>query len=94
MSRIVGEVDLVGPHVGDVDDVWEIVKTGCGITREQYDLYYRDQEVAIAYRIGNVYDYSPSLDARSVPQGYRYLSQGVYEGILARTERRLVHAAR
>lgn len=94
VSRIVGDVDLVRTHVGYVDDVWEVVKTGCGITRDQYDLYYQDQETAIAYRLGNVWEYSPSLDARYAPQGYKYLRQGVYEGILARTERRLVHAAR
>ncbi len=94
VSRIVGEVDLVSAHVGDVDDVWDVVKGGCGITREQYDLYYQDQETAIAYRLGNVWEYSPSLDARRAPQGYKYLRQGVYEGMLATTERRLVHAVK
>lgn len=94
VSRIVGEVDLVGTHVGYVDDVWEIVKTGCGITRDQYDQYYHNQETAIAYRLGNVWEYSPSLDARFAPQGYKYLRQGVYEGLLATTERRMVHAVR
>ena len=27
---------------------WDVVKDGCGITRKQYDLYYQDQEIAIA----------------------------------------------
>lgn len=94
VSRIVGEVDLVGTHVGYVDDVWEIVQTGCGITRDQYDLYYRDQEIAIAYRIGDVYEYTPSLGVLFPPQGYRYLYLGEYKGLLATTERRLVHAVR
>ena len=38
------------------DRYWDVVKDGCGITRKQYDLYYQDQEIAIAYRLGTVYD--------------------------------------
>lgn len=94
VSRVVGEVDLVSYHTGYVDDVWHVVKDGCGITREQYDLYYRNQEMAIAYRLGNVYEYIPSLGVLFPPQGYRYLYLGEYEGLLTTTERRLVHATK
>ena len=94
VSRIVGEVDLVSYHTGYVDDIWHVVKDGCGITREEYDLYYRGHETAIACRLGNVYEYIPSLDVLFPPQGYRYLYLGEYGGFLATTERRLVHAAR
>ena len=38
---------------------WDVVKDGCGITRKQYDLYYQDQEIAIAYRLGK-----PPVDVR------------------------------
>lgn len=92
-SRIVGEVDVVRIHSGYVDDVWDVVKGGCGITRDQYDHYYQGHQMVSSYRLGNVWVYSPSLNARFVPQGYRYLLQDEYEDILARTERRLVHAA-
>ena len=54
---------------------WDVVKDGCGITRKQYDLYYQDQEIAIAYRLGNVYDYPTSLWMLPAPQGYRYLGK-------------------
>lgn len=94
VSRIVGEVDLVSTHSGYLDQMWTLVKGACGITRDQYDLYYRDQEIAIAYRIGDVYEYAPSLGVLFPPQGYRYLYLGEYEGLLATTERRLVHAVR
>lgn len=94
VSLIVGEVDLVRCHSAYVDDLWDIVKDGCGITRKQYDRYYQGHDMARAYRLGNVWEYSPSLDTHSVPQGYRYLLPGEYDGMLARTERRLVHAAR
>lgn len=94
VSRIVGEVDLVSTHVGYVDDVWDVVKDGCGITREQYDRYYQGRDIAKAYRIGNVFEYTPSLGELFAPQGYRYLYQGEHEGILASVERRLVHAAK
>lgn len=40
VSRIVGEVDLLSAHVGYIDDVWDVAKAGCGITRDQYDLSY------------------------------------------------------
>ena len=94
VSRVVGEVDVVSIHSGYVDDFWHIVKDGCGITRDWYDHYYQGHQMAIAYRLGNVWDYFPSIGSRYDPCGYQYLSLGDYEDILARTERRLVHAAR
>ena len=69
---------------------------GCrqGITRKQYDLYYQDQEIAIAYRLGNVYDYPTSLWMLPAPQGYRYLRQEMYHQFRCQTGRpRLVHAS-
>lgn len=69
VSRIVGEVDLISTHVGYVNDVWDAVKDGCGITRKQYDLYYQDQEIAIAYRLGNVYEYPTGLWMHSSSSG-------------------------
>lgn len=94
VSRIVGEVDLISTHVGYVNDVWDVVKDGCGITRKQYDLYYQDQEIAIAYRLGNVYEYPTSLGMLPAPQGYRYLRQEMYHQFRCQTGRpRLVHAS-
>lgn len=73
---------------------WDVVKDGCGITRKQYDLYYQDQEIAIAYRLGNVYDYPTSLWMLTAPQGYRYLRQEMYHQFRCQTGRpRLVHAS-
>lgn len=95
VSRIVGEVDLVSTHVGYVDDVWDIIKAGCGITREQYDIYYQDQDMAIAYRLGDIYEYATHLYISPAPQGYRYLRGEMYYQWRCKTgRRRLVHAAR
>lgn len=74
VSRIVGEVDFVSTHVGYVDDVWDVVKGGCGITREQYDRYYRGHDVAKAYRLGNIWEYITPIKSPWRIQGYRYLS--------------------
>lgn len=94
VSRIVGEVSLVRCQTGYVDDIWCIVKDGCGITRAQYDRYYQGLDLAMVYRLGDVYEYTPPIATSFAPQGYRYLIPWEHEYILSRTERRLVHAAR
>ena len=95
VSRIVGEVDLVSSHVGHYGTGWEDAQDGCGITRKQYDLYYQDQEIAIAYRLGNVYEYPTGFWMLPAPQGFRYLRQEMYHQFRCQTGHpRLVHAAR
>jgi predicted transcriptional regulator len=94
VSRIVGEVDLVSCYSAYVNDLWDTVKDGCGITRKQYDRYYQGHDIARAYRLGNVWEYTPSIPPLLHFQGFFYLLQGRYEDMLTRTERRLVHAAR
>lgn len=95
VSRMVGEVDLISLNTGYLDQMWTLVKRGCGITREQYDQYYQDQEIAIAYRLGNVYEYTTPLELFPAIQGYRYLRQEEYNSWRRkRGRRRLVHAAR
>lgn len=93
VSLIVGEMDLVRYCDGLVDDVWNIVKEACGITREQYNRYYQGHRIATAYHTGDVYEYTTPIEATPV-QGYRYLSAETYWMIREHSNRRLVHAAR
>lgn len=93
VCRIIGEADLLSVRVGHLDYIWDIVNGYCGVTRDQYNSYYRDQHIAVAYRLGHIWAYSNPVRPDHHVQGYRYLRAGEYDDLRRKAGLRIiVHA--
>ena len=78
VMRVVAEVDIVEIIEGKPELLWEETKLESGITKEFFNKYYKDREVAIAYKLGNIkiYDEPKTLNyigINYVPQSFVYL---------------------
>lgn len=78
VCRVVGEVDVLGIIFDDVYKVWNMTKDYSGISFDNYCMYYKNREKAVAYKLGNVLVYDRplmlnDLGINYVPQSYIYL---------------------
>ena len=78
VMRVVAEVDIVEIIEGKPELLWEETKLESGITKEFFNKYYKDREVAITYKLGNIkiYDEPKTLNdigINYVPQSFIYL---------------------
>lgn len=78
VMAVVGKAEVLGLVEGPKDAVWEETSATAGITRAEFDAYYRDRETALAYRLGAVAEYAvprPLADygIRRAPQSFTYL---------------------
>lgn len=77
-KMIIGEVALLGIIEGDVEYVWHETKGYGGILKKDYREYYKEREVAVAYRLGTVTLYDKPLSLLDmgldyVPQSFAYI---------------------
>ena len=78
IMKVVAEVDIKGVIEENPEKLWELTKNASGITKDFYNKYYRNKNVAIAYELGNIkiYDEPKSLSdigVNYVPQSFIYL---------------------
>ena len=53
-KKVVGEVRLLDIIKDDVEDVWQETKDFSGIPKKDYNAYYKEHKVAVAYQLGEV----------------------------------------
>jgi len=78
IMKVVAEVDIKGILEETPDILWEMTKNESGITKEFYYKYYKNKELAIAYKLGTIkiYDKPKELNdigINYVPQSFVYL---------------------
>lgn len=78
MSRVVGTVDVCGVLEGEPGAVYEMTSYGAGISREDYDEYFRGCENAYAFELGAhvMFDCCPSVERyglKGAPQSFAYV---------------------
>ena len=54
IKAIVGEAKILDIIKNTPENVWKITKKFAGMSKEDFDVYYRDKNVAIAYELGNI----------------------------------------
>ena len=54
VKAIVGEAKILNIIKNTPENVWKITKKFAGMSKEDFDVYYRDKNVAIAYELGNI----------------------------------------
>ena len=78
-KKIVAEADITEIIEGDINYVWKHTKNHAGISYEFFQEYYKDKEKAVAYRLGNIAEYTEPrtlsyYGLTHPPQSFRYLS--------------------
>ncbi len=79
VKKIVAEAKLLDILEDVSDVVWEKTKTHGGISREAFQNYYQNRDVATAYHLGYVREYDNPLllsdvGLHYVPQSFAYLA--------------------
>lgn len=78
IKRIVAEAEIVDVLMLSKEKLWNVTKNESGITKEFYDEYFKEKEVAYAYKLGKVTVYEePKLlseyNIKCAPQSFVYL---------------------
>lgn len=78
VKQVVAEVELKNILVDKPEMIWNITKEISGITREFFDKYYKEKQVAVAYELGNIKKFDkPKLlsdfGLSFAPQSFVYL---------------------
>ena len=79
VKRVVGYFTVSGMICGRPQALWRLCEPFAGISREDFDVYYRGKTQAVALEIGaviefpTVVDVSKCLPGFAIPQSYRYM---------------------
>ena len=78
IKAIVGEAKILDIIKNTPENVWKITKKFAGMSKEDFDVYYRDKNVAIAYELGNIKIYKTPKSLKDfnldiVPRSFAYV---------------------
>lgn len=78
IKKIVGEVEVLEKIHIDKDKLWEQTKNESGISYDVFMMYFRDYDMASAYRLGKAKKYKEGIDLQEIgilyhPQSYIYV---------------------
>ncbi len=78
IMKVVAEVEILGVIATSPEELWDLTKNQSGITKSFFDEYFKDKQVAYAYKLGEikVYERPKSLldfGLRMAPQSLAYV---------------------
>lgn len=78
IKRVIGEVEVLETLKLSKEELWNVTKDKSGISKEFYDEYFKEKEIAYAYKLGKVTVYEePKLlseyNIKCAPQSFVYL---------------------
>lgn len=76
--KVVAEVEILDAIATSPEELWNQTKNQSGITKSFFDEYFKDKQVAYAYKLGEVkvYETPKSLldfGLRMAPQSFAYI---------------------
>lgn len=79
VKKVVAEVEILEVIMLPPEELWNQTKLFSGITKEFFDEYFKEREVAYAYKLGKVkvFDKPKELiefGVKSAPQSFVYIS--------------------
>ena len=79
VKKVVAEVDILEVIMLPPEELWNQTKLFSGITKEFFDEYFKESEIAYAYKLGKVkvFDKPKELiefGIKSAPQSFVYIS--------------------
>lgn len=78
IMKVVAEVEILGVIAASPEELWNQTKNQSGITKSFFEEYFKDKQVAYAYRLGEVkvYERPKSLlgfGLKMAPQSFAYV---------------------
>ena len=78
VKRVVAEAEIIDVLMCGPEELWELTKEGSGISKKFFDKYFKDKEVAYAYKLGEikVFETPKTLSdfgIRTAPQSFVYV---------------------
>lgn len=78
IKRIVAEAEIIDVLVLTPSELWKKTKEQSGISKEFFDEYFKDRDVAYAYKLGKVKVYKKpktlvEYGVKTAPQSFVYL---------------------
>lgn len=78
VCKIVAEVEVIDIIEGNPDNIWKITRQYAGISKKNFENYYKNSNNAVAYKLGEVKEYSNPVSLsdfgiRFAPQSYIYI---------------------
>jgi predicted transcriptional regulator len=79
VQQVIGEFDIADILHKDLDALWQITEKEAGITKQFYDMYFANKEMAFAIQVGNIHKYSKpkrlaDYNLDYAPQSFAYLA--------------------
>lgn len=79
VKKIVGEVQVIGKYSMKKENLWNISYEFAGITQEEYDNYFKNDDRANAYKIGRTTKFNCPIDLKKMGiqhniQSYVYIN--------------------
>lgn len=78
IKRVVAEAEIIDVLELQPEELWEQTKESSGISKEFFDKYFKNREIAYAYKLGEikVYDVPKTLleyGVKAAPQSFVYI---------------------
>lgn len=78
VMKVVAEVEIKGILQENPEQLWKLTKNYSGVTKEFYNKYYRDKNIAVAYELGDIIRYEKPKDLidigiNYIPQSFVYM---------------------
>lgn len=78
IMKVVAEVDIKEILEEEPEKLWEMTKSESGITKSFYNKYYKNKNIAVAYKLGKIKIYNEpknlnEIGINYVPQSFVYL---------------------
>ena len=83
ICRIVGYFTIAAMIEDSPNVMWQMTHEGSGITKEYFDAYFKNCDMAHAIKIGEVVKFDTPIDPKKViknftaPQNYRYVDYDI-----------------
>ena len=86
-SKIIGEVIVSEVLIASPDALWAKTQHAAGISKEEFDRYFSQQDDGIAYCLRSPVLYGAPVSLASIgisspPQSYCYISQEIHQNII------------
>ena len=79
VKRVVAEAEILEVLELPPEDLWVATKDYSGITKDFFDAYFANREIAYAYRLGNIKAYDRPMElsyfgVKAAPQSFVYVT--------------------
>jgi len=79
VKKVVAEVEILEVLMMEPDILWNVTRDKSGITKEFFDSYFHNRQIAYAYKLGKVTVYKQPRDLieyglKAAPQSFAYIN--------------------